>query len=194
MGQNILVLDLETKRTFDDTGSRSPESLGVTVVGVFDYLDMQYKVFREEDLGRLEERLTSKPLLVGFNIERFDLPVLRPYFKIRLSDIPVLDILSEVTKALGHRVSLNSVAKATLGETKSGNGLDAIKYYEAGEWDKLEKYCLDDVRITKEIFEYGARHKEIFYLTKFDQAKARLPVQWEIEAPSLVNETQFKLF
>jgi DEAD/DEAH box helicase domain-containing protein len=106
----------------------------------------------------------------------------------------VLDILSEVTKALGHRVSLNSVAKATLGETKSGNGLDAIKYYEAGEWDKLEKYCLDDVRITKEIFEYGARHKEIFYLTKFDQAKARLPVQWEIEAPSLVNETQFKLF
>jgi len=194
MGPNIIVLDLETKLAFDEVGERNPAGLGVTVVGTYLYSEAAYRIFREDKICELGELLIARPLLVGFNIKRFDLPVLKPYLRMGINDLPVLDIMEEISKQLGHRVSLNSVAKATLGVSKSGNGLDAIRYYKNGEWDKLEKYCLDDVRLTKELFEYGARQKELFYLTKFDQARARVPVDWEIKGPEIVEGLQYKLW
>lgn len=193
MEPNIIVLDLETKHTFDEVGGRKAEGLGVTVVGTYIYREKCYRIFKEDEIGQLENLLTSKPLLVGFNIKKFDLAVLKPYLHINPDNLPVMDIMEELVKALGHRVSLNSVAKATLGTPKSGNGLDAIRYYKNGEWDKLEKYCLDDVRITKELFEYGAKNGELYYLTKFDQAKARAPVSWKIEHPKDKSDTQYTL-
>lgn len=194
MGPNIIVLDLETKRTFDELGERDPGKLGITVVGAYLYSEKAYRIFREDKICDLEELLMKKPLLVGFNIKRFDLPVLKPYLKIGINDIPILDIMDEMSKLLGHRVSLNNVAMATLGASKSAGGLDAIRYYKNGEWDKLEKYCLDDVRLTKELFEYGAERKELFYLTKFDQARARVPVNWEIKGPEVEEKIQYKLW
>jgi len=191
MKPNIIVLDLETKHTFDEVEGRKPDKLGITVIGTYLYQEDVYRIYREEAISDLEELLTKKPLLVGFNIKRFDLPVLKPYLKIDTKEIPVLDIMDELVRVLGHRVSLDSVARATLGAKKSGNGLDAIKYHRNGEWEKLERYCLDDVRLTKELFEYGARHKELFYLSKFDRAKARAPVDWEIENPADKDNAQF---
>lgn len=193
MKPNIVVLDLETKYTFDEVGGRRPEDLGVTVIGTYIYQEDVYRIYREDAVARLEELLSKKPLLVGFNIRKFDLVVLKPYLRINADKLPVLDILEELVKVLGHRVSLDSVAKATLGIGKSGNGLDAIRYYNEGEWDKLEKYCLDDVRITRELFEYGAENGEIYYLTKFDRIKARAPVSWRIEHPGSEADAQYSL-
>ncbi len=193
MKPNIIVLDLETKHTFDEVEGRKPEKLGITVIGTYLYQEDVYRIYREEAIPELEELLTKKPLLVGFNIKRFDIPVLKPYLKMDPKDIPVLDVMDELVKVLGHRVSLNSVAQATLGTQKSGHGLDAIKYHRNGEWDKLEKYCLDDVRITKDVFEYGAKHKELFYLSKFDQGKSRAPVDWEVKNPADEESVQFSL-
>lgn len=193
MGQNIIVLDLETKYAFDEVKDRRPESLGITVVGVYLYQENKYLIYTEDEIGKLEQLLTKKPLLVGFNIRKFDIPVLKPYLKINPDQLPVLDIMEEFVKKLGHRVSLDSVAQATLNTGKSGHGLDAIKYYKNGEWEKLKKYCLDDVRLTKELFEYGAKNKELFYLTKFDRAKARVPMEWEIKHPLEETAAQYSL-
>jgi len=193
MKPNIIVLDLETKYAFDEVEGRKPEKLGITVIGTYIYQEDVYRIYREDAIGELEELLMTKPLLVGFNIKKFDMPVLKPYLKMDPKNIPVLDIMEEMVKALGHRVSLDSVAKATLNTQKSGHGLDAIKYYRNGEWEKLEKYCLDDVRITKEVFEYGAQNKELFYLSKFDRSKAKAPVSWEVENPEEVNDAQYTL-
>lgn len=193
MGPNIIVLDLETKYTFDEIDGRRPEKLGITVVGTYLYATDEYCIFREDEIGKLEKLFGTKPLLVGFNIIRFDLPVLKPYLKMNPDTIPVLDVMDELVKVLGHRVSLDSVAQATLGTGKSGHGLDAIKYHRNGEWDKLEKYCLDDVRITKEVFEYGAKNKELYYLTKFDHARAKAPVDWDVKGPKAEEEVQYSL-
>lgn len=193
MSKNIIVLDLETKHTFEEVEGRKPEKLGITVVGTYLYQTGEYKVFMENEIPELEELLTKKPLLVGFNIKSFDMAVLKPYLRMNPDSLPVLDIMMEMTVKLGHRVSLDSVAQATLGAGKSGHGLDAIKYYKNGEWDKLKKYCLDDVRLTKELFEYGAEKKELFYLTKFDKAKAKCPVDWTVENPLEKTEAQYSL-
>lgn len=191
MNPNIIVLDLETKRAFDEVEGGKAEKLGITVVGTYLYRENRYRIFRENEINDLETLFMSKPLLVGFNIKKFDLTVLRPYLHMNPAVLPCLDIMEEMTKILGHRVSLNSVAQATLGTQKSGHGLDAIKYYKNGEWEKLEKYCLDDVRITKEVFEYGAKNGELFYINKFSQAPAKVPVKWEIKNP--VETAQYSL-
>lgn len=193
MDKNIIVLDLETKHAFDEVDGRKPEKLGITVIGTYLYQTDEYKIYREDEIGDLEQLFTKRPLIVGFNSKKFDLAVLRPYLHMNPINLPNLDIMEELVKVLGHRVSLNSVARATLNAQKSGDGLDAIKYYRNGDWKKLEKYCLQDVKITKEIFEYGANNKELFYISKFNKGKARAPVDWEIENPEQKQEKQFSL-
>lgn len=182
-GQNIIVLDLETKRSFEDVGGRDNlGALGVSVVGVYSYRTNDYQAYWENDFPKLLSILAEKPLIVGFNQRRFDLPVLQPYFNnFDLKQLPALDILEELTKTLGHRVSLDSVAKATLGTQKSGHGLDAIRYWNCKELEKLKNYCLDDVRITKEVYEYGAKYGELLFLNKFGSDKLKAKVNWKME-------------
>ncbi len=173
MEKDIIVLDLETKKTFDEVGGQENRHLlGVTVVGVYSYQRDEYRAFREEEFTELLELLKNTKLVIGFNSISFDFTVLQPYYKeFDLSTIPHLDILKEIYDILGFRLKLESVAQTTLGYGKSGNGLDAIIYHRNNEWDKLIKYCLDDVKVTKELYEYGLNHGHIWYTNSGQKTK-----------------------
>lgn len=197
MGPNILVLDLETQKVFQEVGGgRNLDALGISVAGLYSYRTEAYQIFEEQELGTLEYLLAERPLVVGFNIRRFDMPVLKPYLHFDPLTLPMCDMLEEIQKVLGHRVSLESVAQATLGSGKSGTGLDAIAFYRRGEMAKLKQYCLDDVRVTRQVFEYGAQHGEIFYTSKFGPGKGRCPVTWQCKHPeeTAMAANQFSLF
>ncbi len=182
---NQVVLDLETKKSFDEVAGRNPSELGVTVVGTYFYGNEAFKIFDEADLSQLELDLSSVTRVIGFNIRRFDFPVLQPYFKrLELSNIEILDLMDELEKKLGHRVSLNSVASATLHEKKSGSGLDAIDYYRRGDMESLRKYCLDDVRLTRDIYEFGKKFGHIYYLSKDKTARLEVKVDWADPEPA----------
>lgn len=163
--KDILVFDLETKKSFEEVGGQhKPELLGVSVCGVYSYNRNQYRGFREEEFTEMKAWLEDCGLLIGFNSKTFDVPALQPYYKdFDLSAIPHLDILEEVYKALNHRLKLDSLANSTLGEGKSGSGLDAIWYFKNNQWEPLIKYCLDDVRVTKDVYEYGKNHGVLWY-------------------------------
>ena len=78
MGER-LVLDLETQRDFNEVEGRKLELLGVSVVGVYSYQENRYDAYLEADLSTtLAPRLQAAELLIGFNIRRFDPPVLQP--------------------------------------------------------------------------------------------------------------------
>ncbi len=173
-----LVLDLETKKTFEEVGGyHNADKLGISLVGVYSYARNQYRAFREEEFKELKEWLEASDLIIGFNSKHFDFTVLQPYYpKYDLSKLPHLDILEEVVYALGHRLKLESIAQATLGHGKSGDGLDAIKYFREGDWASLEKYCLDDVRVTKEVYDYGVSHGYIWYANY--GVKEKIQARW----------------
>ncbi len=174
-----LVLDLETKKEFAEVEGRKPELLGVSVCGVYSYDEDTYDAYLEADLPtKLGPRLQAAELVIGFNIRRFDMPVLQPYLPYSITTIPLLDIMEEIVKNLGHRVSLNSLAKATLGQEKSGSGLDALKWFKQGRFDLITKYCLDDVKITKEVYEYGKEHGRLFAESRFSKDKLQIAVFW----------------
>lgn len=169
-----IVLDLETQHSFRQYSN--PQDLKVSVVGIYDYKDQAGKVFREKDLNRLFPILERASYIIGYNISHFDLPVLQRYYPGDVSQFAVFDILKEIKEKVGRRLSLDEVVFATLKKKKSGHGLLAIDYYRERNWQALESYCLDDVLLTKELFEYGVDQGKIFYLEGTD--KVSIKVDW----------------
>lgn len=187
---DVIVLDLETQKSFDEVGGHDKaEKLLVSVCVIYSYNDNKYYSYRENELKDLGEKLKTAKLIVGFNSKHFDFTVLQPYIDYDLKTLPHLDILEEVTKTLGHRLKLDSIAHSTLGTGKSGDGLDAIWYFKNNDWDKLIRYCTDDVRVTMEVYQYGKNHGYLW----FDQAgvHTKIPVNWgEVETVArIVNQS-----
>lgn len=170
-----VVLDLETKHTFREFDD--PQKLGVSVAVIYDYQDQQGKVFFEKDLSKLFPILENTSYIVGYNVRSFDIAVLQHYYPGKVDNFSCFDILEDIREKIGRRLALNDVISATFGKKKSGHGLMAIDYYKEGKFDELQKYCLDDVMLTKELFEYGVKNGEIFYFTP--QGKGSIKVSWK---------------
>lgn len=168
-----VFFDIETKRTFDQVEGNFPEKLGVSFVGVCVRDSMhgegQMLSFFESDLPKLFPLLEEADVVIGFNSDHFDLPALVPYYSADVLKLPSLDLLARFKDATGHRVKLDIIAKETLGKGKTGDGLDAIKYYETGQLEKLKEYCLMDVAITRDIYDYGMKHGKLKYKNKWNR-------------------------
>jgi len=80
-----------------------------------------------------------------------------------------LDIMKRIKNSTGHRVGLDAVAKETLGKGKIGNGMDAIQFFKNKEWKKLEKYCLQDVKVTRDLLDYGYSKGQVKFRNKWNR-------------------------
>jgi len=169
---NHIILDIETQNLFSDVGGKENlAKLLLSVAGVYSYANNSFLTFIDKELPAFENLLKKTDLIIGFNINHFDLPVLQKYLSIDLTKIPTLDIMDEVVNVMGHRVNLNDLVINTLGKRKSASGLLAVDYFKQGRMDELKKYCLDDVRLTRDLYEHGLKHNEI----KFTARDANLP-------------------
>ncbi len=168
-----VFFDVETKKTFDEVGGFFPEQLGISFVGVCvrDSGSSAGEMlgFFEQDLPKLFPLLEQADVLIGFNSINFDLPALRPYYHGDLDKLPHLDLLVRFKDATGHRVKLDSIAQETLGTGKSGDGLDAIKYYREGRLEELKQYCLQDVAVTRDIYDFGVKKGSVKYKNKWNR-------------------------
>jgi hypothetical protein len=154
-----LVFDIETKNTFQEAGSNDPAALSLSLVGVYDYATDTYSSYLENELGKLWPLIEKADLLIGYNSDHFDIPLLNKYYPGDLTKIKSLDLLKEIRNSFGRRVKLDSVALGTFNKGKIGHGLDAITWWKSGEIEKIRKYCLEDVKITKELYEYALENK-----------------------------------
>jgi DEAD/DEAH box helicase domain-containing protein len=168
-----VTLDVETKKIFDDVGGFFPERLGISFVGVNVRQQAgeegEMQSYFEADLPKLFPLLEKADVVIGYNIDGFDMPVLAPYYTGDISKIPTLDVMDRIKKSCGHRIKLDVVAKETLGMGKIGDGLDAIKYYQSKQFKKLEKYCLQDVKVTRDVYDYGLKHGQIKFRNKWNR-------------------------
>jgi DEAD/DEAH box helicase domain-containing protein len=169
MALKKIVLDLETQKEFAEVGGRGKNHLlKISVCGIYDYTQDKYLIYEENELPKLASLLQTADQIIGFNIKGFDFEVLQPYLNFNIFDVPSLDLLEEIDKVLGHRISLETVAQGTLGSGKSGNGKQAILYYRNGRMDLLKKYCLDDVKVTKQVYEYALKNQKVLYRDFFN--------------------------
>jgi len=137
--------------------------------------------YTEKDVDALIKRLEGAELVVGFNLIRFDYSVLSAYTTANLKALPTFDILLDVTRRLEHRLSLDALAKATIGRGKIANGLESIRWFKEGKIERVIDYCIRDVEITRDLFMHGMEKGYVCYEKK-DIGSVRLPVEWEIES------------
>lgn len=161
MNLDTLVFDIETSNFFTDpeVGWDNFGALKISVVGVYSYLQNKYFAFDENEMEKMLELFSNAQKLVGFSMNRYDVPVLDHHFK-RLN-VPVpniwekerVDLLEEIEMATGQRISLSRLAEANLGVKKSRHGSEAIGLYKEGKIDELKEYCLNDVKLTKDLYD-----------------------------------------
>jgi len=189
-----IVFDIETSNTFRDTGSSDPASLDLSVVCIYDYKTDEYSCYYQDELSKLWKIIEQTDLIIGYNSDHFDIPLLNKYFPGDLTQIKSLDILKEIYDSIGRRIKLDTIAEATLGENKSGHGLQAIQWWQNGEYEKVANYCKQDVKVTKDIYDYAKKNKKLLYK---DLGQIReMPIDtkgWEKidEKPSITHTLPF---
>lgn len=167
---DTLVFDIETQNFFTDPGVGWDNfaALKISVVGVYSYLRDEYFSFEESEMEELAELFGSARRIVGFSMNRYDVPVLNLYFQKLNSAAPNIwekervDLLEEIELATKQRVSLSRLAEANLGVKKDRHGSEAIGLYKDGKIEELKAYCLNDVKLTKELYDLYRKQRFFF--------------------------------
>jgi DEAD/DEAH box helicase domain-containing protein len=185
-----VVFDIETKNEFREIGKADPALLDISVLAYYDSEADDYFCVTEDELSKFWPIVEKADVLIGFNSDHFDIPLLNKYYPGDLSLIKSLDLLKEIKNSLGRRVKLDSIAEGTLGRKKSGHGLEAITWWKAGEIDKVKSYCIEDVRITKEVYDFAAANKMLKCKEAADEFIIKLDTSaWEEKQPTTMAFT-----
>lgn len=155
-----IVFDIETMGDIRDF-----DNLKITVVSIYEYENNKYSSFEEHELNLLWPILEKCERIIGYNSEHFDVPILNKYYTGDLSIIPHLDLLKVIKDSTGKRFKLDDIAKATLQIQKSADGLQAMKWWQEGKKEEVKRYCEQDVKVTKELYNYGLKNKMLYFPT-----------------------------
>ena len=175
-GPRVLFFDLETQKSAEEVGGwANIHKMGLAVGVVWDSLDREFFTYEEKDARQLVDKLRTADLVVGFNVIGFDYTVLQPYSDFDLQEINTFDMLVDVKKRLGFRLSLNHLAQHTLNAKKSADGLISLQWYKEGKISKIIQYCKQDVEITRDLYLFGEKNGLVKY-----QSRSGNPLQLEV--------------
>lgn len=159
-----IVFDIETRNIFSDVGTDNPADLDISVLSLYDSETDKYYSFLQEDFEKMWPFFEKADLLVTYNGNHFDIPLLQKYTdKIDLSKIKHIDLFEKIREATGKKLGLDGVSSTTLNLNKSANGLQAVAWWNSGEIDKIIKYCEQDVKVTKDLYDFAHQNDKIFY-------------------------------
>jgi DEAD/DEAH box helicase domain-containing protein len=176
--KNVVYFDLETQYLADEVGGwGNIPKMRLAAAVTYSTARASFSHYVEEDAGALVSELQSADLVVGYNVLRFDYQVLQPYTEVPLQTLPTVDMLQHIYQALGFRLSLDAVAAATIGTTKSADGIQAVQWYRQGEMDKVLAYCQRDVEVTRDVHAFGVRHRYVRYRDRQYRVR-QVPVRW----------------
>lgn len=169
--------DVETKSFFDEAGTFDPSKLGVSIVSVYwrkNGVGEMHSYF-EKDFDQMWKIFRDADRVIGFNTLGFDVPAMKPYAPADFSRLPHFDILEKVRQANdSHGASLNAIAKQTLGTAKIDSGANAILYWNKGDAESLallQKYCEMDVIITRDIYDYAMKNRELKFIDRWNNPR-----------------------
>ncbi len=179
---DILVLDLETQYLSDEVpgGWNAVDKFRVALVVTWDESNGM-RVWYEQDIQKLLAEVESFQKLVTFNGENFDFKVLSAYGSVDSLYRKSLDMLVVLSRMLGFRVKLDSVATATLGRGKTGSGTESVQWWRSGDpalRQKVVDYCVIDVELTRDIYKFG-KEKGYVLIEDLRQGRPRrVDVSW----------------
>jgi DEAD/DEAH box helicase domain-containing protein len=175
--KHFLVIDVETQKLVQEVGGwEHVEKLGISVACAYDSKTDQFLSYLESDLKSLIE-LCEERLVIGYNVRGFDLLTLIPY-GLKTKGLDVFDMLYDIETLTRQKyLKLESVARGTLGSGKMADGLQAVAWWKSGEVQKIIEYCTQDVKITRDIFQFG-RQNGFIRIQRSEEKITEVPVQW----------------
>jgi len=185
-----IVFDLETQNLFQEVNSSDAAALDISVATVYDSYTEKYTTVTVDEIDQLWPIIEKADALVGYNSDHFDIPLLNKYYPGDLTQIKSIDLLVDIKASLGRRLRLDSVAQATIGAKKSADGLQAVRWWREGNIADIKKYCEQDVKVTKEIFEYAMKHGHVKF--KDGHRKREIPLDtahWEVKEDSVMTHS-----
>jgi DEAD/DEAH box helicase domain-containing protein len=176
---NIVYFDLESQKLFEEVGGRDASKLLLACGVTWSTARNDFAVYWEKDVAALVAELKSADRVIGFNIISFDYEVLKPYApNENFRSFRSTDMLQDIFRTLGFRLSLDSIAKASLGTTKTADGIKSVEWFKNGELDKVAEYCKADVDITRRVYEFGRNNGFVHYYSKLG-SKLKVAVNWK---------------
>ncbi|MFC1710181.1 ribonuclease H-like domain-containing protein [Patescibacteria group bacterium] len=177
-----VFFDVETQKLFSEIEGENPADLKLSMLSVYKrQIDENIKEisgemtsFWHDDLDGLWSIFQEADRIIGFNSISFDTPVLQPYASFPLNKLPHFDILDKVKQAFGRRLSLNALAKETLGKEKIDIGINAVLYWKQQDKKslaKLQKYCEEDVYVTRDLYDYGLNNNHLKFKDRWNTPK-----------------------
>ncbi|MDB5188202.1 MAG: box helicase protein box helicase protein [Candidatus Kaiserbacteria bacterium] len=160
----IITFDIETANFFSDVNSNDPADLTLAIICIHDSETDSYSSYLESELPQLWPILERADLLVGYNSDHFDIPLLNKYYPGDLTRMKSIDIMKEMQMVTGRRYRLDAVAEGTLGKKKTaGKGGQSVIWWREGKINEVRDYCLKDVELTKKLFDYALEKGSLKY-------------------------------
>jgi DEAD/DEAH box helicase domain-containing protein len=176
---NIVYFDVETQKLFEEVGGRDASKLLLACGVTWSTARNDFAVYWEKDAPALVAELKAADRVIGFNSVGFDYEVLKPYaMNENFRAFRSLDLLQDIYRTLNFRLSLDSIARATLGTTKTADGVQSVTWFRNGELDKIAEYCKADVDITRRVHEFGRDNGFVNYYSKLG-SKLKVAVNWK---------------
>ena len=185
-----VIFDVETQKLFEEIEDRDPGKLLISVVSAYRRkIDKDYREIEGEmksfwipearlfpTLDEMWEWFEGADRIIGFNTLGFDIAAVEPYYEKSFAELSHFDILEEIRKNFGRRISLDAVAKETIGldQSKIASGLDAVAWWKMRTKESLEnlkKYCEEDVRVTRDVYDYGLREGKLKFKDRWNEPR-----------------------
>lgn len=186
-----ITFDIETSNILPSLARQDVTRLDLAVVAIHDSETGEFSSYSQEELPKLWPIMELADTLIGYNSDSFDIPLLNKYYPGDLTKIRSIDLMVEVQKVLGRRLRLQSIAEATLKVGKSGNGLDSVRWWNEGLHDKVREYCIQDVKITRNLYDFALEKGALKYKDLKDIRDVKIDTsKWQSEPePSAFTHT-----
>ena len=179
-----IIVDVEIQNAVGDGGLtwEDTDKLLVSVASLYEFQSDRYFVYGPgtDDQARLMNRLMQADRITTFNGWEFDLPVIWSNPKrgpVKELETKSDDLIQRIRKSLGGKFakgySLGKICEGTINQKKSSDGADAPALFKAGRTAELLDYCLDDVRLTRDLCTFIEKYGYICSI----EGKARIAVE-----------------
>lgn len=170
--------DIETQLSADEVGGWDNIHLMRVGVAVTWSPEEGFRQWEEPVAPGLIRYLSGFGKIFSFNGDGFDSRVLSHYGDVSGIHANSFDLLKDLKRRLGHRLSLDSLAQATLNVGKTANGLQSLQWWKEGKVQLIADYCRQDVQVLVDLVVFARKNGFVRYGDKMTGETFTVKVNW----------------